>query len=409
MSKIWQVALGILTAIGGFVDIGELVTGSEVGARFGMRLAWATVLSVVTIMVFAEMAGRVAAVSQRPVFDLVRERLGPRLALANLVASFLITLATVAAEIGGVALALELATSINYLLWVPVVAALVWVVVWRVNFEVMENLFGLLGLALVVTAVAVWQLGPDWSAVAHEALHPAKPSGESLANYFYFAIAMFGAGVMPYEVLFFSSGAIEEHWTRSDLFVERANVFIGFPLGSGITLSIMLGASLVLAPRHITVGNLYQSALPTTVALGKGALVVAIVGFFACTFGAALEAVLSCGYSVAQYFGWQWGKMTQPKDDARFHVTIMASVLAATGLVLTSIDPVKITEFVVVLSAAALPLTYLPVLIVANDPEYMGDKTNSPFSNSIGFALLVVLVVVSVATIPLMVLTKAGG
>jgi Mn2+/Fe2+ NRAMP family transporter len=409
LKKALQIALGVLTAIGGFVDIGELVTGSEVGARFRMNLAWATVLSLVGIVLFAEMAGRVAAVSQRPVFDLVRERLGPRLAMVNLLASLLITLATVAAEIGGVALALELATSINYLAWVPVVGLLVWVVVWRVNFEVMENVFGLLGLALVVTAVAVWQLGPDWSSVAHQVLHPAKPANESMASYFYYAIAMFGAGLMPYEVFFFSSGAIEEKWTSSDLAVERGNVLVGFPLGAGVTLSIMLGASLVLGPQHISVSSLYQSALPTTVVLGKWALIVVIIGFFACTFGAALETTLSCGYSVAQYFGWQWGKMTKPKDDARFHITLMACLLAATGLVLTTFDPVKITEFVVVFSAAALPLTYLPVLIVANDPGYMGDKRNSPFSNAVGFAFLAVLIVVSVATIPLMIITKVGG
>src|SRR4051794_3187713 len=138
-----------------------------------MTLAWATVLSLLGIMIFAEMAGRVAVVSGRPVFDLVRERMGAKLALANLVTSFLITLATVAAEIGGVALTLQLATSVNYLLWVPVVGALVWIVIWRVSFKVLENAFGLGGLALIVTAVAVWKLGPDWSDLAREALHPS--------------------------------------------------------------------------------------------------------------------------------------------------------------------------------------------------------------------------------------------
>ena len=35
MKKLFAVALGILTAIGGFVDIGDLVTNAQVGARFG--------------------------------------------------------------------------------------------------------------------------------------------------------------------------------------------------------------------------------------------------------------------------------------------------------------------------------------------------------------------------------------
>ena len=41
MKKLFSVALGILTAIGGFVDIGDLVTNAQVGARFGWSLGLA--------------------------------------------------------------------------------------------------------------------------------------------------------------------------------------------------------------------------------------------------------------------------------------------------------------------------------------------------------------------------------
>ena len=61
------------------------------------------------------------------------------------------------------------------------------------------------------------------------------------------------------------------------------------------------------------------------------------------------------------------------------------------------------------LSAAALPLTYFPILVVANDPEYMGDKTNGPVLNTLATIYLVILVLVSVATIPLMIITKGGA
>ena len=40
MKRLFAVALGILTAIGGFVDIGDIVANTETGARFGMSLAW---------------------------------------------------------------------------------------------------------------------------------------------------------------------------------------------------------------------------------------------------------------------------------------------------------------------------------------------------------------------------------
>src|SRR4051812_41822454 len=138
MKRIFAVALGMLTAIGGFVDIGDLVTNALVGSRFGMSLAWVVVVGVLGICVFAEMSGRVAAVSGRPTFDLIRERLGPRVGLANLIASMLVTLLTFSAEVGGIALALELASSVNYLLWVPVAALALWLVMWRVKFSVLE-------------------------------------------------------------------------------------------------------------------------------------------------------------------------------------------------------------------------------------------------------------------------------
>ena len=139
MKQILGVALGILTAIGGFLDIGDLVTNAVVGSRFGLSLAWVVVVGVIGICVFAQMSGRVAAVSGRATFELIRERLGPRVAVLNLGASFMINLMTLTAEIGGVALALQLVSSVSYLLWVPFAALAVWLVIWRVKFSVMEK------------------------------------------------------------------------------------------------------------------------------------------------------------------------------------------------------------------------------------------------------------------------------
>ena len=45
MKRLFAVFLGILTAIGGFVDIGDLVANALVGSRFGMSLAWVVAAS----------------------------------------------------------------------------------------------------------------------------------------------------------------------------------------------------------------------------------------------------------------------------------------------------------------------------------------------------------------------------
>jgi manganese transport protein len=407
--KVFEVFLGILTAFGGFVDIGDLVANAETGARFRMSLAWAVVVGVLGIVVYAEMSGRVAAVSGRPVFDLVRERLGARVALVNLIASFLINLLTIAAEIGGLALVIELITGLNYLLWVPILAVAVWIVIWKVKFSAMEKAFGLSGLALIVVAVALWRLQPDWSGLVTAATHPAVPGTEDLPTYFYFAIALLGAAMTPYEVFFFSSGAVEEGWSRRDLLVNRANVYLGFPLGGVLSLAIMGSAAVVFAPRGITVDHLGQVGLPVGLSLGTLGISFLLFGMFAAIFSAALETALSAGYTLSQYFGWQWGKFVRPREAARFHLVVLVSISVAACLTLTTVDPVKVTEYSIVLAAAALPLTYFPILVVANDAGYMGDKTNSRALNAIAFVYLLLLIAVSLATIPLMIVTKAGA
>jgi Mn2+/Fe2+ NRAMP family transporter len=409
VKKAFEVFLGILTAFGGFVDMGDLVANAETGARFGMSLAWVVVVGVIGIVLYAEMSGRVAATSGRPVFDVIRERLGARVALADLVASTLINLMTVTVEIAGLALVIQLVTGLNYLLWVPLAAVAVWVVIWKVRFSVMEKVFGITGLLLIVVAVGVWRFHPDWGGLLSAAAHPAPPASESLPTYFFFAIALLGAAMTPYEVFFFSSGAVEEHWTPRDLVVNRANVYLGFPLGGALSLAIMAGSALILKPRGITPDHLSQMALPVSLTVGKIGLAILYVGMFGAIFGAALETALSTGYTLAQYLGWQWGKHVRPREAARFHLVVLLSLVLAVGVVLTTVDPIKVTEYSIVFSAAALPLTYLPILIVANDPDYVGEKTNSRVVNAIASGYLLLLVAVSIATIPLLIWTRAGA
>ncbi|MGN8129731.1 Nramp family divalent metal transporter [Paenarthrobacter sp. 22069] len=408
MKRLLGVALGILTAIGGFVDIGDLVTNAVVGSRFGLSLVWVVLVGVVGIVLFANMSGRVAAVSGRATFEVIRERLGPRAGLANLSASFLINLMTVTAEIGGIALALQLASSVYYLLWIPVAVVAVWLVIWRVRFSIMENVTGLLGLTLIIFAVALFLLKPDWSSLAGQ-LMPAVPQEETVWSYSYYAIALFGAAMTPYEVFFFSSGAVEEGWTVKDLAQSRINVLVGFPLGGLLSVAIAACATVVLLPAGISVTSLSQVVLPAAEGAGKLGLAVVLVGIVAATFGAALETTLSSGYTLAQFFGWSWGKFRRPAEAARFHLAMIICLLVGIAVLATGVDPVLVTEYSVVFSAIALPLTYLPILIVANDPEYMQEHVNGRAVNALGMVYLVIILVASIAAIPLMIVTGAGS
>lgn len=55
-------------------------------------------------------------------------------------------------------MALQLVSSVSSLLWVPLAAVAVWLVIWRVRFSTMENVAGVFGLTLIGFAVALFLL-----------------------------------------------------------------------------------------------------------------------------------------------------------------------------------------------------------------------------------------------------------
>src|SRR3954471_21222022 len=134
MQQLIEITLGIMTAVGGFVDVGEMVFAAQAGSFFGFALIWVFVLGTIAIIVFGEMSGRVAAIPKQPVFNLMRQRLGLRLGLVTLFASIAVSIITCAAEIGGSALVLSHLTGGNYALLAIAATLFLVAVIWFLPF-----------------------------------------------------------------------------------------------------------------------------------------------------------------------------------------------------------------------------------------------------------------------------------
>jgi Mn2+/Fe2+ NRAMP family transporter len=156
-----EIFLGILTAMGGFVEIGELVFSVNGGAKFGYSLVWVVALGTIGIIVYGEMSGRVAAVVKQPIFNVIRERTGFGVALGTLLAANLVSLLTCAAEIGGIAIILRLILGWSYLALIPIGFLFLLLSVWALPFRWIERFFGLLGLLMVVFIISAFYLRPD--------------------------------------------------------------------------------------------------------------------------------------------------------------------------------------------------------------------------------------------------------
>jgi manganese transport protein len=406
VKSILSLALGILAAIGGFVDIGDIVFNTAAGATFGYQLLWAVVIGVGGIITYSEMCGRVAAVSERAVFDVVRERLGFGVGMVALIGAQLVSLLTLAAEVGGVALALQLLSGLPYRALLVLGVAGLALVLWLMPFEWIERVFGYGGLALLVFAVAAVKLHPDWGSVAHGFVPHAHTA--NLGVYLYFVVGLVGAAMVPYEVYFYSSGAVEEGWRPKDLGVNRMNAIVGYSLGGLLSFALMIGAGALFLPRGIDPQLLGSVALVAQSPLGTIGLLLALVGILFAVSGAAIDTVFSGAYNVAQFFGWEWGKFRSNSGAPRFTIAWFVMLVLGFLIVVTGVDPILVTEVSVIFSVVALPLTYLPILLVANDRAYMGRYANGRVANLFGAFYLLIILAIALAAVPLMVLTNMG-
>jgi manganese transport protein len=407
MKKFTGLALGVLAGVGGFVDMGGVVTSSQAGASFRYALLWTVIPGVIGFAVYAEMSGRVVIASGRATFDVIRDRLGSRLALIPLTALTVVNVLTLVVEVCGMALAVQLLTRVPYLVWVPVAALGLVVVLWRARFEVLDNTAALCGLLILISVVAAVQLRPAWGRLGPSLLHPSVAETHPAAEYLFAVVALLGAYLTPYQFEFYSSGALEQQWSGRDLVNNRTSAIVGTVFGGVITVGLMVGAAQVRFPLHAPVQTLSDAAGPAVTAFGTAGLALFALGTFSVSAGAGLETALSGSYSLCQYFGWPWGKRPRPRQVPMFHLLYLLMFAVAVPVALSGVDPIGLTTVTMTLAAVALPFTFVPLLIVANDPGYVGEQTNTRAINVAAGIILGLLILVTLATIPLMVLT--GG
>ena len=399
MSKLLEIALGIVTGIGGFLEAGSLATAAQAGSEFGFQLIWAIALGTVCIAFLVEMAGRLAAVSHHTLPDAMRERFGIAFFLLPLTAVALVSFLVLASEIGGVSLALEFTTGVSHRWWAIPVAVALWVLLWKGTFGMVEKGTSMLGLVTLAFIVAAFKLHPAPAEVA-AGLVPRAPSHDP-AKYWFTAVSIIGASVSPYLFYFYSSGAVEDHWDEGYLRINRITAGLGMTFGGTVAVAALVCAAVILHPGGIQVERYEQIPFLLTSPLARTGFWLFAGALFIACFGAALEIALQLAYLVAQGFGWHWGENLRPRDAARFALVYTVVLPVAALVIVAGIDPLKLTVMSMALTALSLPVTVVPLLVLMNDPQYLNEHTNGWISNAAVLAVSVIACLVALVALPL--------
>jgi Mn2+/Fe2+ NRAMP family transporter len=136
-------------------------------------------------------------------------------------------------------------------------------------------------------------------------------------------------------------------------------------------------------------------------AFGRRGFYLFVAALAIACLGAALELSLATGYSIAQAFGWNWGENLEPRKAARFAAGYSGFIALAALLVLTGIEPMKLTLFSMAITAVVLPLSVAPFLVLMNDRRFMGEQVNGRLSNAVVVFTVGLAAVIAIVAIPL--------
>ena len=399
MSAIVDVVLGIVTSIGGFIEVGSLSTSAQAGAEFGYQLLWAIGIATVMLAVMVEMSGRLAAVSRRTIAAAVRERFGISYQWVPLAAELAIDTLLLAAEIGGAAIAIKLLTGIGFLWWVIRIGIVVWLILATVGFSVIEYGFGLLGLVTLCFVYAAYRLQPSTHDLVRS-LAPTLPRHD-VVRYAFLSVSILGATLSPYLLNFYSSGTVEEKLTERELWVNRTTAYLGMCFGGVVSMAVLVTSATVLGSKHISVDSYDQAALMLLPVFHRWG-----IGLFACSLGigclgAAVEIALNAGYAFSQALGWSWGANKPRREVARFSAAFTVVTIAGVAIALIGFDPLRLTMISLALTVVIMPAIVLPFLALMNDDRYVKSHRTGPIGNAFLAALTVVGALLAIVIVPL--------
>lgn len=378
-----------------------ITTYSVLGAEYGYQLLWVLLLSTVALIVFHSLAARMGVATGQGLVGLVRDRYGPRLGGAAMLALLLANLGTTCAELAGVAAGFEL-FGVDRRLSVPLVTVLVCLLVLRGGFHRVEHVLMALASVLVAYVAAGFAAGPDWGSAAAGLVTPTMPITRDAIV---IVTATLGTTLAPWGLSFIQSYAVDKRLTLDDLRYERIDVVTGSVLTGVIGFFVVVTCAATLHPRGVSIDSAGDAANALEPLAGSLAHGLFAVGIIAAAVLAAAILPLSTAYSLCEFTGHE-GALD---DGFRRAPLFYGSYLAVAGVamvvvLLPGISLVPVLVLTQVLNAVLL----LPLLVVmyamARDPMLMGGHHVGGASSAV-YVGTIVLVAACVAA--LLVLTVA--
>jgi NRAMP (natural resistance-associated macrophage protein)-like metal ion transporter len=372
------------------------------GSQFGYDLLWVLLVTAVCLWAVMEMVGRMGVVTGKGLSDLIRERFGVAPTVWVMIFLFVANAATTVAEFTGIAAAAALlfpfGGDLARYIAVPIAAILVWFLVLRGSFRIVERVLLVLTLVYVSYAISAFLAHPPWTQVIRQTFVPTVRPTTAFVLIF---ISVVGTTITPWMSFFQQSNVADKGLHPADLTYERIDTGLGIFMTQIVAFFIIVACGATVFANHIAVDPSDPSAF-AKIALslkplaGQYATLLFAIGLMNASLMAASVLPLTTTYAITEAFGFERG-IDKSFREAPVFLTIytLLIVLGALVAMFPGAPLALITNLPNIVNGLMLPLL-LPVLIIlANDKRVLGRYRNGVAANILAGAVFVFLTCVT--------------
>ena len=378
-------------------DAGGIATYSLTGAKTGFRLLWTLVPITVALIMVQEMSARMGIASGKGLADLIREKFGLKVTFYSLFLLIFADLGNTMAEFAGIASAGEI-FGISKYISVPLCSLFVWLLITKGNYKTVERIF-IAGCTIYLSyIISGFIIGPDWGEVFHAVVVPDFDvlTSENMP----LVVGLVGTSITPWMQFYIQSAVVEKGITVKHLWHSKVDVIVGCFFMFLVTIFIIICCAVTLHTNGVVISTAADAAVALEPFAGKYSTILFGVGLFNASIFSAALLPLATSYYVCEGMGWESGVDKSFKEAPNFFTIFTSLIVIAGALVLIpNIDLFNILIWSQVINGVLIPIILLFIINLCNDPDVMGEYTNSKFYNVISYGIVLLMLLINGALI----------
>jgi Mn2+/Fe2+ NRAMP family transporter len=377
-------------------DCSAIGTYASAGARFGPALLWTAPVTFPMMFTVVYLSSKLGQVSGRGLFQVIRDYMPRWVLYATLIGVMLGNTIEAAADLGGMAAAINLFVPLPIpLIVIPIGVIILALQIWG-SYTLIRNIFRWLALSLLAYVVAALLAKPDPMQVLRGTFIPTIQFNREFLS---ILVAIIGTTLSAYLYTWQSNEEVEEEIaqgrttleerkgaTRQELRESRRDILWGMAFSNIIMYFIILATGSTLYPAgQREIETAAQAADALRPLAGDAAGILFAAGIISVGFLAVPVMTAGAAYDLVQSFGWRHSLHAKFHEAKGFYVTIIVVTGIAAGMNFIGINPMKALVYSGIVQGFSTPPLLLLIMLLTNNRKVMGKQVNSRWMNVLGW------------------------